>query len=57
MPFANPFMVTATWPILTAVAVGTAMTVTAVTAAAPMTATALSTALSMSGFSPFPIPA
>ena len=42
MPFANPFMVTLTWPIMTAMAVGAAMT---------------TTALSFSGFSPFPIPA
>ncbi len=51
MPFANPFIVT-TWPILTA-AVATATTVMAMTAVAATTATAVS----MSGFSPFPIPA
>ena len=52
MLIANPFLVTMTWPILTAATVGTAMTATAMTAAAATTATALS----MSGFSPFPIP-
>jgi len=53
MPFTNPFMLTATWPILTAAAIGTAMMATAMAATASTTATALS----VSGFSPFPAPA
>ena len=53
MPFANHFLVRMTWPILTAATIGTAMTATAMAAAAATTATALS----ISGLSPFPVPA
>jgi hypothetical protein len=51
MLFANHFVVSMTCPILTAATIGTAMTATA------MVAAATATALSISGLSPFPVPA